>query len=614
MLLGPVFRAELLRTARRRRYYLLRFVYGLILFWLVWASYEFRFGGRETIKISELSAFASETFTRFGILQLVTVLVLVPPLFGGTITDEKQRRTLHYLMASRLSSGEIILDKLLARSAHLAVFVAMGLPVVAIIGFLGGISLEWVALAYLGTLSTTTMAVAISVWISTRARRVRQAVLVAYLLILAWIFVPTMISGLSLALYPGAARWVTPVADLMASTSPVGVLFLLVRRGAGIPAPAVVFDDCMWMAGLQVVATIALLVAAIMRLRPIFRRQEETPARTTWFRPRKARMPRRAHPECGNDPLAWKERYFAPADIFTKLVLLPALVAVTIPLILSVEITGGFGEFCYDVWNHGFAIRAESRWQLAWGLQVYLGWYIGFWLLAVAGASAASVAQEREADTWVSLTSSPLTGWEILRGKAAGAIWNQRGFAAVIVGLWLAGVASTALRPGDVLISVAYVILSTWMVTALGIHASLRAQTTSRALVTTIMLLAVLNGYPFVIASLFIGKVYWESSFLVLGAMPWLAVSPFITPQPDRTSWNMRSVGDRLTLTDSFSITTLALVLVAAYGAITALLTWRVIGQFDVWLDRPRLRETLLVRHAEAQATASAEVEEAVMA
>ena len=55
-----------------------------------------------------------------------------------------------------------------------------------------------------------------------------------------------------------------------------------------------------------------------------------------------------------------------------------------------------------------------------------LGWYAAFWLLAVAGASASSVTIERERDTWVSLTATPLTGWEFVRGKLVGAMWNQR--------------------------------------------------------------------------------------------------------------------------------------------------------------------------------------------
>ena len=40
MLMGPVFRAELLRTARRGRYYVLRLVYAAILLALFWSGYQ----------------------------------------------------------------------------------------------------------------------------------------------------------------------------------------------------------------------------------------------------------------------------------------------------------------------------------------------------------------------------------------------------------------------------------------------------------------------------------------------------------------------------------------------------------------------------------------------
>ena len=87
------------------------------------------------------------------------------------------------------------------------------------------------------------------------------------------------------------------------------------------------------------------------------------------------------------------------------------------------------------------------RENLAWALRVDLGWYTALWLLAVAGASASSIAIEREEDTWVSLTSTPLTGWQIVRGKVFGAIWNQRGFAAVLGFIWLLGLLTAALQP-----------------------------------------------------------------------------------------------------------------------------------------------------------------------
>ena len=63
------------------------------------------------------------TFTWFAVVQLGTLLLMIPPLFGSVIADEKQRKTMHYLMASRLSSGEIVLDKLLCgccTSVHLS--------------------------------------------------------------------------------------------------------------------------------------------------------------------------------------------------------------------------------------------------------------------------------------------------------------------------------------------------------------------------------------------------------------------------------------------------------------------------------------------------------------
>ena len=116
VLLGPVFRAELVRTPRRSRYYTLRVIYGLVLIFLLWANYQNllsiaeRRGGDPLI--TDYSDFALTTFTWFASVQLATILMLIPALFGGVIADEKQRKTMHYLMASRLSSGEIVLDKL----------------------------------------------------------------------------------------------------------------------------------------------------------------------------------------------------------------------------------------------------------------------------------------------------------------------------------------------------------------------------------------------------------------------------------------------------------------------------------------------------------------------
>jgi hypothetical protein len=69
MLLGPVFRAELVRTPRRGRYYSLRVIYGSVLILLLWANYQDLNGvapsRRGQPSIAEVSNFALMTFIWF---------------------------------------------------------------------------------------------------------------------------------------------------------------------------------------------------------------------------------------------------------------------------------------------------------------------------------------------------------------------------------------------------------------------------------------------------------------------------------------------------------------------------------------------------------------------
>ncbi len=591
MIMGPVFRGELLRTARRSRYYLLRFVYGLILLLLVWTGYEQTFSGAAMATIADVAGFAEAIFIRFAIVQLIAILLLIPPLFGGAITDEKQRKTLHYLMASQLSGAEIVLDKVLGRLPHLGIFLAMGLPIVSILGLFGGIPVDYVVIAYIGTFSTAAFAVALTVLISTLVRRVRQAVVISYLLMLAWLFLPSVIGVVCARLYPAIYSWYGPVSEWLSASSPVEIWFEELRRplARGMVPTAAPIEAFAWMVGLQLGGTVLLLLLAIWRLRPTFRRQEETPARRTWFRarPSRARRPRWLdRPACGDDAVLWKERYFAPADIFTKMVLLPAIIIVTLPLALLTEVEGGLSAVLVDLfWNGWCAARYQGA-SLVWALQVDLGWYTAFWLLAVAGACASSVTIEREEDTWVSLTATPLTGWEIVRAKMLGAIWNQRGFGAVLVFLWSVALVTGVVYPTRILASVALVTLLTWVAAAIGVHTSMRSHSTSRAVASTIVAMAVFNGYPLLLISWFLGGLSWGSSFAVLGVMPMLAAGPLVSSyRVVDSSWvgkDMSSIPATLPLP-------LVLVLLTFYALSAIFLTIRVVKRFDRWLDRPPL-------------------------
>src|SRR5580658_8034348 len=80
MLLGPIFRAELLRTSRRRLFYVMRFLYGILLLFIIWASYQGTTVGKEMVTIDEAAEFALATFVAFAVIQLITLLLLIPAL------------------------------------------------------------------------------------------------------------------------------------------------------------------------------------------------------------------------------------------------------------------------------------------------------------------------------------------------------------------------------------------------------------------------------------------------------------------------------------------------------------------------------------------------------
>lgn len=596
MLLGPIFQAELLRTARRRRYYVVRTFYGMLLLFIIWAGYEGATRGKTVVTIDEAAEYAMTMFATFAVVQIITVLLLIPALFGGAIADEKQRKTLHYLMASRLSSFEIVVDKVLGRAPHLMVLLALGLPVICLLGLVGGVPPEYVAVAYVGTISTATMALAMTVLVSTLSRRVRQAVLISYIFLVAWQLAPSFLLGVGKSgLFPQTYPWIEPIVHWVGLTTPLYAFADAAMRMRGsrlITSLAV--EQFAWMVGLQLGMAALMIALAVWRLRPAFRRHEATQPRRKWFEwkdkaSRASRPPRwLARPDCGDDAMGWKERHFARSDVFTKMVVLPSTVLVSVLLVLCVGIDESLLRTVSDLWTGRLRGWGQDD-TLVGHLRLITAWYTAIWLLALAGGSASSVAVEREEDTWVSLTSTPLTGWEILRGKVLGALWAQRGFALIPLGFWGIGLLIGAVHPLGVLGAVVALGVVSWMVAAVGIHASLRATSTSRALTSTILTLAILYGYPVFLFDGLLSSGLWDPGYAMLVGLPSrLAVAPLVSYHQSSSAWGQASTSGLMSVTDAPKIVS-GLILMAFYASIAAALTFRTVTQFDRWLDRPTI-------------------------
>ena len=73
---------------------------------------------------------------------------------AGSIAEEKDRKTLEFLLATDLRNREIILSKLGARLANLLLFILTGLPILSILQFLGGVDPNLVLAGFAATFLT----------------------------------------------------------------------------------------------------------------------------------------------------------------------------------------------------------------------------------------------------------------------------------------------------------------------------------------------------------------------------------------------------------------------------------------------------------------------------
>ncbi len=449
--------------------------------------------------------------------------------------------------------------------------------------------------AYVATCSVTFFTASLAILISTFGRRVRQAVLIVYLLEVAWLTVPPILDGMCRWLFPAAYLWFGPINNWVLATNPLALVYLsavntrgpMFMRGGGL---ATMLDSFVWMVGLQLALGTFFLSVAVWQLRPTFRRQEESTRRLFGARS-KLRRPRWLNrPECGADAMLWKERHFARTDFFTKMVVLPATVFLTVCVLLA----GRFDELVRhsfaDVWQRGYSSFSHERTHFNETLCAVSPIYVSLWLLAVAGASASAVSFEREQDTWDSLIASPLSGWEILRGKGVGAIWGLRGFGGLLSLFWLVGLAAGAIHPLGLLLALLITGLLTWFVLALGIRASLSARKTSRALTITIAVLVFLNlGYLAVVYPILqvVRDPYESQQYVMIGCTPLIAGYALLSyPQMTNLIAGLRDGG--LGAGIDHREVALAAVLLAGYAIAAAVLTLRSLRRFDEVVDRPR--------------------------
>ena len=368
-----------------------------------------------------------------------------------------------------------------------------------------------------------------------------------------------------------------PVLAFVANTSPIYLTMPPNWRGG----PNTLWVNAFWMMGLQVAYGSAFVALAAFRLRRAFR-DEGGQSRLGKFiatvKRKRRWLPR---PECGDDPMMWKEKYVARLGGATKgLILFGGLVVAGI---VAYSVSDEFLMACGELAREGYSDTGPHRRNMNVFFRITCSIIYVVWMLGIASATAGGVTSEREEDQWLSLTSTPLDGREILRAKMLGPIWGFKPVVFLLVGLWITGLISGSIHPVGFLASVVNLVVFTWFLVALGTCISLRSRNSLRSLASTIALLIFLNG-----GYLFCCIPMRPDTNMILAFSTPVLMGMVLVPGEELTKLGL---GNDRWLTEGMMANVIGVVF---YGLAAAGLTLWMFNAFDRIVDRPdRTRQDL---------------------
>jgi ABC-type transport system involved in multi-copper enzyme maturation permease subunit len=490
-MIGPILGCELRVVARRAKSYRQRSSLAIALLLAVGISLyavQRATGGR--LSVQETALFAQYVFSAVLTIQVTLTIGLVPALVAGAIAQERERRTLDSLLATRLTSAEIVLGKLFGGLVQYAACLLTTLPIMIVLSLLGGIDPRLVLMTHAGTAAIAFFVGGLSILVSTSERRAGRALNLSIGLAMAWFILPVVLQFLLPRVSPLLWSWVREYNAWFLASSPIDVADGLMRFGIG---PRFI-DSIMWMIGLQFTCGCAFVIWSIVRLRRSSRRQADGEGARNRFAQLWTGLRRRLfrRPPCGEDPVLWKEIHTSRVPRLAEI--LAALCA-----LLFVGLIG-YGT-CYfgwpaliEVYTQGFGTPGPDPNRTVFNqfLGLVSSWVEFFLLLIVAGVASGSVTVERASDTWESLIATPLGGREILRAKMIGVVWKVRLGVAVLVVLWGLGLMSGSLHPVGFVAAVVVLGASIWFMTALGtlgsLHSRDSASASNRSLIPALLL------------------------------------------------------------------------------------------------------------------------------
>ena len=394
----PLLAKELTEIAARRRTYITRVVYALLLFGFFVAINQSTLRRAASNPLYAMGA-GQSMFAVLIVLQLIGIYLFLPAFTAGLITQEKERDSLALLLLTELTPWQILLQKLGSGLVSILSFLLIGMPLAALCYAYGGISPETLFQGVAVLFLTCLQVAAFALLCSTLARTTVGAFIGTY--VGAGLLVGAVASIGLAAYYVMHGQKVGHYIPILMHIFSVK---MLEYRDPTIP-------QTLLLSIAPLVTTFVFLLVARFyfvrrafapphhRLLAIFRRLDAAMQRgnrlfgNVTFRTRDRALP-------GDDPVAWREMTRTALGRPHYLVrLLVALEILTCGLCFWAVAEGGTSQN-----NELLSLLAASLGTLG--------------ILALSALAANAVVSERISQTLEVLLTTPLVARDIVRQKA----------------------------------------------------------------------------------------------------------------------------------------------------------------------------------------------------
>jgi ABC-type transport system involved in multi-copper enzyme maturation permease subunit len=374
-----------------------------------------------------------------GWFQFIAGQFIAVVLLSTAISDEIHRRTLGTLMTSPITAGQVVLGKLAGKLLQLLLLLAVSVPLLSVIRVFGAVPWEFVTASTCITLSATLLAGAVSLYYSIHSRHAYSVILQTLLtLLIAYLVVPILVVLIDrfLGLGLGERR----VSSLMAYINPFFAFLAVSEELLGSGQRTVPWlQHCVVITSL---AAVELLICRRVVRRAALRQACGDHHLLGSRRKRRRQVARRAvgrvppgagpGPGAPSPPGSSTSRSIAPDEWNAQSFRREGIRRVAGPPVVWKELRTPWVQ-----------TRTRTKIAIAANLAMLLMVYLLmagldlldtrfihhpmlqiFLLIAVvtsAVLAATPVSSEREAGTWALLLTTPLTGTQILWGKAVGA-------------------------------------------------------------------------------------------------------------------------------------------------------------------------------------------------